>query len=78
MGEGKYEEIKSKMQVISKDIDKHLPEGFGFFVLVFPFGTGEGGTNYASNGQREQVIKLMKEFIIKCGHGEDWMKHLNY
>ena len=65
------------MQDIACDIKKHLPEGIGFFVMIFPF-NGGGRSNYCSNGQRKDVIKCMKEFIIKAGHGEDWMKHLDY
>lgn len=72
------EDTREQMQEIAKDVKKHLPEGFGFFVLVFPFNDANGRANYVSDGKREDVIKSMKEFIIKAGHSEDWMKHLNY
>lgn len=70
-------DTKDIMQDIAKDVAKRLPEDFGFFVLVFPFNNADGRANYVSNGKREDVIKSMKEFIIKAGHGEDWMKHIN-
>jgi len=63
------------MQDIAKDVKERIPEGHGFFVLVYPFEGFDGRANYVSNGKREDVINSMKEFIIKCGHGEDWMKH---
>ncbi len=64
-----------KMQDIGKSVLRHLPEGYGFFVLVYPPGTG-GEANYVSNSSREDVINVMKEFLIKCGHKEDWIEHL--
>ena len=65
------------MQLIAKTVKEQLPQGFGFFIMVFPFGDVEGRANYVSDGNREDVIKMMKEFIIRCGYEEDWMKHID-
>lgn len=67
----------ARMNSIGESIESRLPEGHGFFVLVFPFVKGENvRANYCSNGDREGVLNAMKEFLIECGHGEDWMKHI--
>lgn len=42
--------------------DKILPEGYGFALLVFPFGQ-EGGMFYMSNAARADMIKAMEEWI---------------
>ena len=73
-----YKDTRLIMQDIAKTVDSKLPDGFGFFIFVYPFNRTDGRANYISNGNREDVIKSMKEFIIKAGHEEDWMKHLNY
>lgn len=69
-------DTRDRMQDIAHAVDERIPEGFGFMVLVFPFGADDGRANYVSSGQRADVIRAMKEFIIKAGAGEDWMKHL--
>lgn len=61
-----YEEIKSKMQTIAKKVDEELPEGFGFCVLVFPFGERpDGQLMYASNADRLDIVNAMEEWIAK-------------
>lgn len=64
------------MQDLGKTVSDKLPKGFNFFLFVAPVGDDEGRANYVSTIERECAIKCMKEFIIKCGHEEDWMKHL--
>lgn len=39
-----------------------LPMGMGFALLMFDFGEG-GNMFYISNGQREDVVKAMQEFV---------------
>lgn len=61
-----YEDIKGKMQHIAKKVDDELPEGFGFCVLVFPFGkTEDGQMMYVSNADRLDIVKSMEEWIEK-------------
>lgn len=39
---------------------------WGFVLLVFPFGSGDGRCNYISNGaNREDIVVLMKEMIAR-------------
>ena len=45
-------------------------------VVVAPFGDGEHRLTYISDLQRQDAINLLKEFLIKAGAEEDWMKHL--
>lgn len=68
------EQVKSKMQGIAKDVESQLPQGFGFVILTFPFSENEGNLlMYASNADREDVCKAMKEFIDKTenNYGKD-------
>lgn len=72
------EQVKSKMQGIAKNVEAQLPKGFGFVVLTFPFGENEGNLlMYASNADREDVCKAMKEFIQKTenNYGNDTEKY---
>lgn len=69
-------DIRQKMKDIGNAVKRRLPEDFGFFVLVFPF-NDTGRANYISNGNREDVINSMKEFLIRCGHKDDWAKDIN-
>lgn len=68
------EQAKSKMQGIAKNVEGQLPKGFGFVILTFPFSENEGNLlMYASNADREDVCKAMKEFIEKTenNYGKD-------
>lgn len=44
-----------------------LPESVGCLVLTFDYGEpGDGGRmGYAATGKREQVIALLREFLVK-------------
>lgn len=54
------------LQDIMKDIKKKLPEGMGFTLLAYEFGDKEGRRMlYASNSNREDVLKAMLEFVDK-------------
>ena len=64
------------MQDLAKSVNEKLPKGFSFFLLVAPNGQGNGRANYVSTMERKSALNSMKEFIIRCGHEEDWMKHL--
>lgn len=60
------EDIKKNMQNIAKKVDDELPEGYGFCVLVFPFGDAEGRQlMYAANADRLDIMKAMEEWIEK-------------
>jgi len=69
-------QVRQTMQRIGKAVHSQLPDGWGFFVLVFPFKDKSGRANYCSNGEHNDVINVMKEFLIEAGHKDDWMKHI--
>jgi hypothetical protein len=54
--------VRSGLQALARHIDTHLPYGWGFVVLAFPFGAG-GRMNYAANAERADVVRAMYEFI---------------
>lgn len=56
---------RDQMQKIAALVNEETPEGWGFFVLVFPFDDRAGRMNYVSNAKRKDVLKLMIEFIEK-------------
>jgi hypothetical protein len=64
---GKDAYTRDRMQKIARLVDEEIPAGWGFFVMVFPFHNAEGRMNYCSNGQRETIHELMREFIKKGG-----------
>jgi hypothetical protein len=64
------------MRLIAGDVKRSLPPGYGFFVLVAPFDSEDGRANYVSNMTRETALLVMKEFLLRAGAAEDWMKHI--
>ncbi len=59
--------VKRTNEIAGK-VRSMLPKGFGFIVMIFPFGTGESDEpvmNYASNAQREDVLGVLREFIAR-------------
>ena len=60
------EQVNNMLQEIMNDIKKKLPEGMGFTLLAYEFGDKEGRRMlYASNSNREDVMKAMLEFVDK-------------
>ena len=60
------EQVTNVLQEIMNDIKKKLPEGMGFTLLAYEFGNIEDGRMlYASNSNREDVMKAMLEFVDK-------------
>lgn len=55
----KAEKILKEIGGVLKD---QMPEGYGFSLLIFPFGEG-GGMFYISSAERADMIKAMEEFI---------------
>jgi len=56
--------IEGILHGLGAEINKALPKGMGFTLLLFDFGKG-GNLFYISNGHKEDVIKTMEEFIKK-------------
>lgn len=71
--------IKSKMQTIARKVQGELPKGVGFVVLATPFNPNGEPTQlmYTSNCNRNDVIKMMMEWIIKTkgNYGNDTGKY---
>lgn len=67
--EGPVEEhVQKVLYAVGKAIDEfvteHHPEGMGFFVAMFQFGSG-GRFNYLSNARRDDIVKLLEEMLVK-------------
>lgn len=54
---------------LAKMIEQNIPKEYGFCLLIFPFGEVENiednRMQYISNGNREDIVKAMKEWIKK-------------
>ena len=60
------EQANNMLQEIMQEIKNKLPEGMGFALLTYEFGDKEGRRMlYASNSNREDVMKAMLEFVDK-------------
>ena len=77
--------LKSKIKMHNKDylneaakaLEAKLPDNHGFILLVMPFGESpDNRLTYVASIERKDAINCMKEFLIKCGAEEDWMKHI--
>jgi len=68
---------KEYLTEMCRVLQSKLPDNYGFIVLAFPFGDDPGNRMvYASNADRKDVVNALKEWLIKCGEEENWMKHL--
>lgn len=70
--------VKGKMQGIARKVEEELPRNWGFVVLAFEFGNSDGREMlYASNANREDVVKAMEEFAqkTKSNYGNDTGKY---
>lgn len=56
--------LKALLYDIGGLLKPAMPEGWGFLLMIFSFGEG-GSTFYISDAQRQDVIKMLKEFIEK-------------
>ena len=61
----------------ARAVQAKLPDNYGFILLAFPFhGEGDNRLVYISNAQRTDALNAMKEWLLKCGAAEDWMRHI--
>lgn len=68
---------RTYLRELAKEIKAKLPDNTGFILLAFPFnGEGDNRLTYISNAQREDAIACVKEWLLKAGAAEDWMKHI--
>lgn len=62
----KEKQASDMLQEIVREVDAKLPEGMGFALLAYEFGDKDGRRMlYASNSNREDVLKAMLEFVDK-------------
>lgn len=68
---------KEYLKLAAQAVEAKLPDNHGFILLVAPYGDGDNNRlSYISSMRREDAINVLKEWLIKCGAAEDWMKHL--
>lgn len=68
---------KEYMTTMAKSVKRALPDNHGFLLLTYPYGDDPGGrVTYTATCNREDGIKLLKEFLFKIGQAEDWMQHV--
>lgn len=75
--EAKYQE---QMKTLARLIDVYLngPDGEkknGFIIMMFPLNDHGGRTNYISNGNREDVIVMLKEQLKRFEGQPDIVGH---
>jgi hypothetical protein len=67
---------KEYLRNAAKAVEAMLPDNHGFILMVAPYGSDKGRLNYCSTMKREDALNVLKEFLLKCGAAEDWMKHI--
>lgn len=70
--------LTERMELIYETLKSLAPPDYFFFFLMGPLGPNFDGkqANFITNAKREQIIKVMKEFLIRNGSDEEWMKHM--
>lgn len=63
------EMAENKAGSIGRILAQNMPKGWGFVLLLATYGDG-GITTYLSNCERQDIINLMQEMIIKFKSGE--------
>lgn len=66
---------KEYLREAARAIEARLPDNHGFILLVAPYGE-DGRLRYIASVERASAIAMLKEFLIRAGAEEDWMKHL--
>lgn len=66
---------KQYLQKAAEEIQKVLPDGHVFLLLTANIGP-DGHLSYVSSMRREDAINVTKEFLLKAGTAENWMKHI--
>ena|ERR1700683_3378328 len=57
-------EITETLRELAEKIDSKLPQGWGFTLLLFEFDP-DNSLFYISNAQRQDIIKVMREWIAR-------------
>lgn len=67
---------KENLNLLANMVDNALPDNMGFCLMVFPFGSEGGRLQYISNGNREDVVKALKEWIAAVDTDEKFGKDI--
>lgn len=68
---------KEYLKEAARVLETKLPDNHGFILLIAPFGDSPNNRlTYVANMRREDAINALKEFLLKAGAAEDWMKHI--
>ncbi len=59
------------MKKMASRVNKLLPKDFGYTILVFPF-NNLGVSNYISNANRSDMIKVLRETADRLEQKEDF------
>lgn len=57
-------ELEASCASLGKTIGEVIPEGVGFAFILCDFGV-EGNMAYVSNGNREDMVKMLREMAMK-------------
>lgn len=60
--------IEDQHRALMNDLAHELADlfkGYGFALLIFPFGEQDGRMNYISNAPRKDMVAAMEEFTAK-------------
>jgi hypothetical protein len=66
---------KEYMRLAAQAVQAKLPDNHGFILLVSEYGEN-GRLYYMSTMERTCAVNVLKEFLLKGGAAEDWMKHI--
>jgi hypothetical protein len=59
------EEVVVKLNALGRLLKDETPEGWGFTLLMFRIGEGEGHRmNYLSSANRDDMLKALKELVV--------------
>jgi hypothetical protein len=62
-------DVRERMQETARTVATILPPGTGFVILAFDLDHSGGRLEYISNGNRADIVKVMKEWIAKTETG---------
>ena len=65
------EDTAKALRKMGDAIKAYLPEGFGFFLTIFPYNDDSGRANYISTGQRKDMIKMLRETAYRLERRQD-------
>jgi hypothetical protein len=70
--------MRERLEVIFEQIKATLPPNYAFFMLAVPTGELPEGQpiNYISNFKRTEALNVMREFLVRGGCTDAWMKDL--